>query len=173
MFRNSGLIFTPSYRCNLFSTALELSAAGLGIACMSARAAEPMISSGQLVAIPIDNPVAHETQCHLLRNSDRRFTPAAHHLWQLLRNYFSEMSDRTKKPQVADGCAAAMCCFFAPSVRHGVSILCSDDRRFNISPVGTGISAVNLPAHPRYHSSGDPRQTQKGGHCCCRQDNHN
>jgi len=93
MFRHSGLIFTPSYRCNLFSTALELSAAGLGIACMSARAAEPMISSGQLVAIPIDNPVAHETQCHLLRNSDRRFTPAAHHLWQLLRNYFSEMTD--------------------------------------------------------------------------------
>ncbi|ARU95666.1 LysR family transcriptional regulator [Tatumella citrea] len=91
MFRSCGLIFTPAYRCNLFSTAMELSVAGLGISCMSARAAGQMISAGKLVAIPIDHPIARESQCHLLRNSDRRFTPAAQHMWQLLRNYFTDI----------------------------------------------------------------------------------
>ncbi len=92
MFRSHGLVFTPAYRCNLFSTAMELSVAGLGISCMTASAASSMIATGQLVAIPINHKIANESQCHLLRNSDRRFTPAAQHLWQLLRHTFNDQS---------------------------------------------------------------------------------
>nr|WP_241391545.1 LysR family transcriptional regulator [Serratia proteamaculans] len=90
MFQSKGLLFTPSYRCNLFSTALSLSLSGLGVSFMTKRAAGNYLSQNRLIAVPIDHPIAQESQCHLLRNSDRRFTPAAQYLWQLLVNYLQQ-----------------------------------------------------------------------------------
>lgn len=90
MFQSKGLTFSPAYRCNLFSTAKGMSQAGLGISFMSRFAASSLIEQGKLVAIPVDHPIASSAQCHLLRNSDRRFTPAAHHMWRLLLNAFND-----------------------------------------------------------------------------------
>ncbi|KTS73786.1 LysR family transcriptional regulator [Pantoea stewartii] len=90
MFKSQGLQFHPAYRCNLFSTAMNLSQAGLGVSFMTANAAADPIRQGTLVAVPIDHPIASSAQCHLLRNSDRRFTPAAHHMWRLLHNAFRD-----------------------------------------------------------------------------------
>jgi len=90
MFKSQGLQFHPAYRCNLFSTAMNLSQAGLGVSFMTAHAAADPIRQGTLVAVPIDHPIASSAQCHLLRNSDRRFTPAAHHMWRLLHNAFRD-----------------------------------------------------------------------------------
>ncbi|GAB2942437.1 LysR family transcriptional regulator [Hafnia psychrotolerans] len=90
MFQSQGYLFTPAYRCNLFSTAMSLSISGMGISFMSAQAAGERIEHNILVAVPVDHPIATEAQCHLLRNSDRRFSPAAHHLWQLLLNFFQQ-----------------------------------------------------------------------------------
>ena len=90
MFKSEGLQFHPAYRCNLFSTAMSLSQAGLGISFMTEYAAAGPISQGLLKAVPLDHPIASSAQCHLLRNSDRRFTPAAHHMWRLLRDAFSD-----------------------------------------------------------------------------------
>ncbi len=90
MFKSQELQFHPAYRCNQFSTAMGMSQAGLGISFMTAYAAADPIRQGSLVAVPLDHPIASSAQCHLLRSSDRRFTPAAHHMWQLLRNAFSD-----------------------------------------------------------------------------------
>lgn len=88
MFHERGLMFSPAYRCNLLSTALTLSRAGLGVAFMTTQSLDTL-ADRDLVAIPIDHPIAQATQCHLLRSSDRRFSPAAEHLWQLLIKFFS------------------------------------------------------------------------------------
>lgn len=69
---------------------MGLSQAGLGISFMTAYAAADPIRLGALVAVPLDHPVASSAQCHLLRSSDRRFTPAAHHMWRLLHNAFRD-----------------------------------------------------------------------------------
>lgn len=90
MFKSEGLQFHPAYRCNLFSTAMSLSQAGLGISFMTKYAAREAIAEGLLVAVPLAHPIASSAQCHLLRNSDRRFTPAAHHMWRLLHNAFRD-----------------------------------------------------------------------------------
>ncbi|WP_437889641.1 LysR family transcriptional regulator [Phytobacter sp. V91] len=90
MFKSEDLQFHPAYRCNLFSTAISLSQAGLGISFMTENAAREAIAQNELVAVPLAHPIARSTQCHLLRNSDRRFTPAAHHLWRLLHNAFRD-----------------------------------------------------------------------------------
>ena len=90
MFKTAGRQFHPAYRCNLFSTAMSLSQAGLGISFMTAYAAREAIAHGILTAVPIDHPIASSAQCHLLRNSDRRFSPAAHHMWRLLHNAFRD-----------------------------------------------------------------------------------
>lgn len=90
IFQSQGFLFTPAHRCNLFTTAMSLSMAGMGVAFMSAQAAMERIERNLLVAVPIDHPIATQAQCHLLRNSDRRFTPAAHHMWRLLLNFFQQ-----------------------------------------------------------------------------------
>lgn len=90
IFKSEGLIFTPSYCCNLFSSAIALSQAGLGIAFMTAQSVKGSLQQGDLVAVPIDHRIARESQCHLLRSTDHRLTPAAQYLWQLLCNFFSE-----------------------------------------------------------------------------------
>ncbi|MNG57212.1 LysR family transcriptional regulator [Serratia plymuthica] len=89
MFKSLGLQFHPAYRCNQFSTAMALSQAGVGISFMTAYAAADPIRQGSLVAVPLDHSIANSAQCHLLRSSDRRFTPAAHHMWRLLQTHFA------------------------------------------------------------------------------------
>ncbi len=94
MFKSEGLIFTPHYCCNLFSSAIALSQAGLGIAFMTAHTVKMPLRQGSLVAVPIDHRIAQESQCHLLRSADRRLTPAAHFLWQLLSKFFNAVEAR-------------------------------------------------------------------------------
>jgi len=89
IFKSEGVIYTPSYCCNLFSSAIALSQAGLGIAFMTAQSIKEPLARGELVAIPINHRLARESQCHLLRNGDHRLTPAAHYFWQLLCRYFN------------------------------------------------------------------------------------
>lgn len=89
MFEHTGTVVHPAYRCNLLSAALTLCQANLGVAFMTAQSLGRQHGSDQLVAVPIDHEIARSTQCHLLRSSDRRFTPAAEHLWQLLSRCLS------------------------------------------------------------------------------------
>lgn len=42
---------------------------------MTEFAAREAIAHGILKAVPIDHPIASSAQCHLLRNSNRRFPP--------------------------------------------------------------------------------------------------
>ncbi|MEA5100957.1 LysR family transcriptional regulator [Pantoea sp. S18] len=88
MFSQEGFIFSPAYSCNLFSSAIALSQAGMGIAFMTAKVVEDDLIAKNLVAVPIHHRIARESQCHLLRSADHRFTPAAQHLWQLLVTFF-------------------------------------------------------------------------------------
>jgi DNA-binding transcriptional LysR family regulator len=92
MFRDEAILFRPSYCCNLFTSAIALCTAGLGIAFMTEQTARANAHTGELTAIPIDHHIARECQWHLLRSSDHRFTPAAHYLWKLLSNYLSDSS---------------------------------------------------------------------------------
>ncbi|WP_322013476.1 LysR family transcriptional regulator [Paraburkholderia sp. J12] len=79
-----GLACVPAYRCDLFSTAQALAAAGLGVAFMSAAAARRRIAEAQLVAVPLDHPIARDFRCQLTTRSGRRLSPAADHLWKQL-----------------------------------------------------------------------------------------
>ncbi|WP_017346638.1 LysR family transcriptional regulator [Pantoea sp. A4] len=90
IFNSEGILFNPAYSCNLFSSAITLSQAGLGVAFMTAHAVKPSLLQGELVAVPIDNRIARESQCHLLRSADHRFTPAASYLWQLLCHFYND-----------------------------------------------------------------------------------
>ncbi|KGT92668.1 LysR family transcriptional regulator [Enterobacter cancerogenus] len=92
MFNQEGLVFTPAYSCNLFSSAIALSQAGMGIAFMTTKVVEDALTSRNLIAVPINHRIARESQCHLLRSADHRFTPAAQHLWQLLCQFFEGSS---------------------------------------------------------------------------------
>ncbi|GLU32080.1 LysR family transcriptional regulator [Trinickia caryophylli] len=78
------LTLAPAYRCDLFSTAQTLAAAGLGIAFMSAAAARRRIEEKQLVAVPLDHPIARNFRSQLMTRSGRRLPPAADHLWKQL-----------------------------------------------------------------------------------------
>lgn len=78
------LTLAPAYRCDLFSTAQTLAAAGLGIAFMSAAAARRRIEDKQLVAVPLDHPIARNFRSQLMTRSGRRLPPAADHLWKQL-----------------------------------------------------------------------------------------
>ena len=92
MFTQEGLVFSPAYSCNLFTSAIALSQAGMGIAFMTTKVVEDALHSRQLVAVPINHRIARESQCHLLRSADHRFTPAAQHLWQMLCQFFEGSS---------------------------------------------------------------------------------
>jgi DNA-binding transcriptional LysR family regulator len=86
MFDAEGLTLVPTYRCDLFSAAQALAAAGLGVAFMSASAARGRIEQGQLVATPLDHPIARAFGSQLMRRTGRRLSPASEHLWkQLIR----------------------------------------------------------------------------------------
>ncbi|SDR43656.1 DNA-binding transcriptional regulator, LysR family [Burkholderia orbicola] len=89
MVDNEGLALAPTYRCDLFSTAQALAAAGLGVAFMSATAARRRIEEGQLVAIPLDHPIARSFHAQLLTRGGHRLSSAADHMWKQLAQAMS------------------------------------------------------------------------------------
>lgn len=84
VFRAAGIPVPPAYRCNLHSVSRRMASAGIGVAFMTAAAAHEEIRRGDLMAIPIDHPVARETQGNLVRRTGRRLSPAAGYLWKLM-----------------------------------------------------------------------------------------
>ncbi|WP_246190108.1 LysR family transcriptional regulator [Pandoraea captiosa] len=74
----------PAYRVDLFNTAQTLAAAGLGVAFMSAITARRGIELGELVAVPIDHPIAAGFSSQMMTRVGRRLSPAADHLWKQL-----------------------------------------------------------------------------------------
>lgn len=87
MFESENVAFTPAYRCNQQSVAIALCQAGLGVGFMTAQSLGQQGGNSNLLAIPLDHPIARESQCHILRSSDRRLHPASEHLWWLLVNH--------------------------------------------------------------------------------------
>lgn len=79
-----GVNMTPSYRCDLFSAAQSIAAAGLGIAFMSTEAARQNLEIGRLVALEIDHPIAHDFSSQVIRRIGKRLSPAAAFLWRQL-----------------------------------------------------------------------------------------
>lgn len=84
----------PAYRVDLFNTAQTLAAAGLGVAFMSSIAAHRSIDLGELVAIPIDHPIATGFASQMMTRVGRRLSPAADHLWKQLAQSFVQSRAR-------------------------------------------------------------------------------
>jgi LysR family transcriptional regulator, transcription activator of glutamate synthase operon len=82
--RAERLNLTPSYRCDLFSAAQAIAAAGLGVAFMSTDAARQYLEAGRLVAIELEHPIAREFSSQAIRRVGRRLSPAAEFLWRHL-----------------------------------------------------------------------------------------
>jgi LysR family transcriptional regulator, low CO2-responsive transcriptional regulator len=80
----------PAYRVDLFNTAQTLAAAGLGVAFMSSITARRGIDLGELVAVPIDHPIAAGFASQMMTRVGRRLSPAADHLWKQLAQSFLE-----------------------------------------------------------------------------------
>ncbi|HLX02295.1 MAG TPA: LysR family transcriptional regulator [Trinickia sp.] len=78
----------PAYRVDLFNTAQTLAAAGLGVAFMSSITARRGIELGELVAVPIDHPIAAGFASQMMTRVGRRLSPAADHLWKQLAQSF-------------------------------------------------------------------------------------
>ncbi|QCP54214.1 LysR family transcriptional regulator [Trinickia violacea] len=78
----------PAYRVDLFNTAQTLAAAGLGVAFMSSITARRGIELGELVAVPIDHPIAAGFASQMITRVGRRLSPAADHLWKQLAQSF-------------------------------------------------------------------------------------
>ncbi|MGS0979337.1 LysR family transcriptional regulator [Burkholderia glumae] len=88
LFGDVRLNVTPAYRVDLFNTAQTLAAAGLGVAFMSAITARRGIELGELVAVPIDHPIAASFASQMMTRVGRRLSPAADHLWKQLAQSF-------------------------------------------------------------------------------------
>jgi LysR family transcriptional regulator, low CO2-responsive transcriptional regulator len=80
----------PAYRVDLFNTAQTLAAAGLGVSFMSSITARRGIDLGELVAVPIDHPIAAGFASQMMTRVGRRLTPAADNLWKQLAQSFLE-----------------------------------------------------------------------------------
>lgn len=80
----------PAYRVDLFNTAQTLAAAGLGVAFMSSITARRGLELGELVAIPIDHPIAAGFSSQMMTRVGRRLSPAADHLWKQLAQSLAE-----------------------------------------------------------------------------------
>jgi LysR family transcriptional regulator, low CO2-responsive transcriptional regulator len=85
------LTVIPAYRVDLFNTAQTLAAAGLGVAFMSSITARRGIDLGELVAVPIDHPIATGFASQMMTRVGRRLSPAADHLWKQLAQSFLEV----------------------------------------------------------------------------------
>jgi DNA-binding transcriptional LysR family regulator len=84
------LTVMPAYRVDLFNTAQTLAAAGLGVAFMSSITARRGIELRELVAVPIDHPIAAGFASQMMTRVGRRLSPAADHLWKQLAQSFLE-----------------------------------------------------------------------------------
>jgi len=84
MMRADGVALTQAFRCDLFSAAQAIAAAGLGIAFMSKQAGRLYLEAGRLVALEIDHPIARDFSVQLVRRAGRRASPAAAYLWNQL-----------------------------------------------------------------------------------------
>ncbi len=82
--RAERLDLAPSYRCDQFSTAQAIAAAGLGVAFMSTDAARLYLEAGKLVPLGIDHPIAREFHSQVIRRAGGRLSPAADALWKQL-----------------------------------------------------------------------------------------
>jgi LysR family transcriptional activator of glutamate synthase operon len=82
--RAERLNLTPSYRCDQFSAAQAIAAAGLGVAFMSTDAARVYLQAGKLVSVEIDHPIAREFHSQVIRRVGGRLSPAAEALWKQL-----------------------------------------------------------------------------------------
>ncbi|SAL79415.1 LysR family transcriptional regulator [Caballeronia telluris] len=81
MIRAERLNLTPAYRCDLFSAAQAIAAAGLGVAFMSKDAAQYYVNAGKLVPLEIDHPIAREYGSQVIRRLGRRLSPAGEFVW--------------------------------------------------------------------------------------------
>ncbi|WP_244818317.1 LysR family transcriptional regulator [Caballeronia sp. Lep1P3] len=88
LFDDVRLNVMPAYRVDLFNTAQTLAAAGLGVAFMSSITARRGIDLGELVAVPIDHPIAAGFASQMMTRVGRRLSPAADHLWKQLAQSF-------------------------------------------------------------------------------------
>lgn len=82
--RSDGLNLTPAYRCDQFSAAQAIAAAGLGVAFMSTDAARLYLEAGKLVPLELDHPIAREFHSQVIRRLGTRLSPAAEALWKQL-----------------------------------------------------------------------------------------
>ncbi|MEX3687407.1 MULTISPECIES: LysR family transcriptional regulator [Paraburkholderia] len=90
LFEDARLNVMPAYRVDLFNTAQTLAAAGLGVAFMSSITARRGIDLGELVAVPIDHPIAAGFSSQMVTRVGRRLSPAADHLRKQLAQSFLE-----------------------------------------------------------------------------------
>ena len=81
----------PAYRCDMFATAQALVVAGLGIAFMSARAAQARIDKHEVVAVPLDHAYAYDFSGELVTRAGRRLSPAGQHLWKVLASVLQDV----------------------------------------------------------------------------------
>ena len=88
LFDDARLNVMPAYRVDLFNTAQTLAAAGLGVAFMSSITARRGIDLGELVAVPIDHPIAAGFSSQMVTRVGRRLSPAADHLRKQLAQSF-------------------------------------------------------------------------------------
>ena len=82
--RAERLNLTPSYRCDLFSAAQAIAAAGPGVAFMPTDAARQYLDAGRLVALELEHPIAREFSSQAIRRVGRRLFPAAEFPWRHL-----------------------------------------------------------------------------------------
>ena len=90
LFDDARLNVIPAYRVDLFNTAQTLAAAGLGVAFMSSITARRGIDLGELVAVPIDHPIAAGFSSQMVTRVGRRLSPAADNLRRQLAQSFLE-----------------------------------------------------------------------------------
>lgn len=94
LFDDVRLNVIPAYRVDLFHTAQTLAAGGLGVAFMSSITARRGIELGELVAVPIDHPIAAGFGSQMMARVGRRLSPAADHLWKQLARSFVQTTGK-------------------------------------------------------------------------------
>lgn len=89
------LNYFPTFRCDLFGTALLLVAHNLGVAFMTKGAAQDYIDLNRVCAVPLDHPIANAFERYVAVRAGRRLMPAAFDLW---RDILSANSSTSHKP---------------------------------------------------------------------------
>nr|WP_321575085.1 LysR family transcriptional regulator [Burkholderia sp. BE17] len=75
-----GRTYVPAFRCDRFSTAVVIAAQNLAVAFMTRGAAQERIAAGQVVAVPLDHPIARSFDRYVVTRAGRRLGPAANYL---------------------------------------------------------------------------------------------